>query len=73
MVKASAFTAQVHVGGGLSGTIPMRDADALEALTLSLADDVKMLTPRTQNMNLQSSLIAAWDLSQEWDIPINPA
>ncbi len=73
MVKASAFTAQIHVGGGLSGTITMRNADALKALTLPFADDVKMVTPRTQNMNIQSSLIVAWDWSQEWDIPINPA
>ncbi len=35
--------------------------DVLEALTLLFADDVKLLTRRTQNMNLHSSLTAAWD------------
>ncbi len=48
-------------------------ADALEALTLVFADDVKMVTPRTQNMNLHSSLIAPWNWSQKWDLPANPA
>ncbi len=47
--------------------------DALEALTLLYADDVKMVTPRTQNMNLHSALISAWDWSKKWDLPINLA
>ncbi len=33
--------------------------DALKALTLLFADDVKMVTPRTLDMNLHSSLIDA--------------
>ncbi len=37
------------------------------------ADDVEMVTPRTQNTNLHSSLIAAWDWSQKLDLPVNPA
>ncbi len=41
--------------------------DFLEALTLLFADAVKMVTQRTQNMNLHSSLTAVWDP------PINPA
>ncbi len=36
------------------------------------ADEVKMVTRRTQNMNLRSSLTAAWDWSKKWDLPINP-
>ncbi len=48
-------------------------ADALEALTLLFADDVKMVTPRPQSMKLHTSLIAAWDWSQKWDLPTNPA
>ncbi len=35
--------------------------DAPEALTLLFAGDVRLVTPRTQNMNLHSSLTAAWD------------
>ncbi len=35
--------------------------DALETMTLLFADDVKMLTWRSQSMNLHSSLTAAWD------------
>ncbi len=46
--------------------------DILEALTLLFADDVKMVTPQTQNINPHSSLIAAWDWSQKWDLPTNP-
>ncbi len=45
---------------------------ALEALALLVADDVNVVTPRTQNMNLHSSRIAAWDWSQKWDQPITP-
>ncbi len=41
--------------------------DVLEALTLVFADDVKMVARRTQNMNLHSSLTAAWDWSKKWD------
>ncbi len=44
----------------------------LEALTLLFAHDVKMVTLRTQNLNLHSRLIAAWGWSQKWDLPINP-
>ncbi len=33
--------------------------DALETLTMLFADDVKLVTPWTQNMNLHISLIAA--------------
>ncbi len=45
----------------------------LQALTLLFAGDVKLVAPRTQNMNLHSSLIAVWDWSQKWDLQINPA
>ncbi len=47
-------------------------AVVLKVLTLLFADNVKMVTPRTQNMSLHSSLIAACDWSQKWDLPINP-
>ncbi len=46
--------------------------DVLEALSLLFADDVKMVTGRTQNMNLHISLTDAWDWSKKWDLPINP-
>ncbi len=46
--------------------------DVLEALTLLFADDNKMITRRSQSMNLHSSLTAAWDWSKKWDLPINP-
>ncbi len=45
----------------------------LQALTLLFADDVKLVAPRTQNMNLHSFLMAAWDWSLKWNLPINPA
>ncbi len=32
-----------------------------------------LLHQETQNMNLQSSLTAAWDWSKKWDLPIKPA
>ncbi len=46
--------------------------DVIETMTLLFADDVKMVTRRTQNMNLHSFLTAAWDWSKKWDLPINP-
>ncbi len=39
--------------------------DVLETMTLLFANDVKMVTWRTHNMNLHSS--------QKWDLPINRA
>ncbi len=48
-------------------------SDALETLALLFTDDVKMVTPLTQKMNLRSSLIAAWDWSQVSNLPINPS
>ncbi len=36
--------------------------DALGAVALLFSDDVRMVTVRTQNINLDSSLIDAWDL-----------
>ncbi len=39
--------------------------DVLEALTLLSADDVKMASWWTQNMNLHSSLTAAWYWSKK--------
>ncbi len=47
--------------------------DALEALKLLFADDVKLVTGRTQNMNPHRSLTAAWDWLKKWDLSINPA
>ncbi len=41
------------------------------ALTLLFGDDVKMVTRRTQKMNLHSSLTAAWDWSKKWGRSIN--
>ncbi len=35
--------------------------DVLETMTLLFADDVKMVTRRSQSMSLHSSLAAAWD------------
>ncbi len=39
----------------------------IEALTLFFADNVKMITRRTQSICLHSSLTAAWDWSKKWD------
>ncbi len=38
----------------------------LETLTLLFADDVKIVSRRSQSMNLRSSLTAAWDWSKNW-------
>ncbi len=46
--------------------------NVLETMTLLFADDVKMVTRRSQSMNLHSSLSAAWDWSKKWGQPINP-
>ncbi len=40
--------------------------DVLEELTLLFVDDVKMVTRRTQNMNLYKSLTAALDCSTKF-------
>ncbi len=47
--------------------------DVLETMTLLFADDVKMVTRRSQSMNFHSFLSATWDWSKTWDLPINPA
>ncbi len=47
--------------------------DAHKALMLLFVDDVKIVTRRTQNMNLYNYLTVAWDWSKKWDLPINPA
>ncbi len=44
--------------------------DALKSLKLRF---VKIVTPRTQDMNLHSSLTAALKWPQKWHLPINPA
>ncbi len=74
----SGRVSRVHVGGEHSGAIPMHSGvpqgsvndlpDVLETMTLLFADDVKMVTRRSQSMNLT----AAWDWSKKWDLPINP-
>ncbi len=46
--------------------------DVLETMTLLVADDVKMVTRRSQSMNIHSSVTAAWDWSKKWDLPNNP-
>ncbi len=46
--------------------------DVLGTLTLLFADDAKMVTRRSQSMNIHSSLTVAWDWSKKWDQPINP-
>ncbi len=43
--------------------------DVIEALTLLLGDNVKMVTRRTQKMCLHGSLTAAWDWSKKWGLP----
>ncbi len=48
-------------------------SDVLEALELLFADDVKLVTRRTQNLNLHRSLTATWDWLKKWGLPINPA
>ncbi len=47
--------------------------DALEPLARLFADDVRMVTPRMQNINLHSSLSDVWDWLQKGDLPTNPA
>ncbi len=47
--------------------------DVPEALMLLFVDDVKMVTWRTQKMNLHCSLTGAWGWSKKWDLPVDPA
>ncbi len=47
--------------------------DVLEALTLHMEDDVKLVTRRTQNMGLHSSPTATWEWLKKLDLPTNPA
>ncbi len=67
----------MHSGGPLGPVIgPLLFnllPDVLEARTLLFVNDVKIVTTRAQNMSLHSSLTAAWDWLQKWDLPINPA
>ncbi len=64
---------QGSVIGSLLFLLSVNDLpDVLEALTLLLADDVKMMTRRSQSMDLHSSLTIAWDWSKKWDLSINP-
>ncbi len=42
--------------------------EVLETLTLLFADNVKMVSRRSRI----SSLTAAWEWSNKWDLPINP-
>ncbi len=56
--------------GSVIGTLLFRRfvndlPDAHGALTLLFADDVKVVTPRTQNMNLHSSFSVALDRPQK--------
>ncbi len=46
--------------------------DVLETMTLLFADDVKMVTRRSQSISLHCSLTAAWDWLKKWNLPINP-
>ncbi len=61
MVEIDSFP---HFCGGLNVETSTDLSDALEALTLLFADGAKMVNPRTQNTNLHSSVIAAWDWSK---------
>ncbi len=64
---------QGSVIGPLLFLLFMNDlSDVLETMTLLFADDVKMVTRRSQSLNLRSSLTAAWNWSKKWDQPINP-
>ncbi len=42
--------------------------NVLETMTLLFVDDVKMVTRRSQSMNLDHSLTVAWDWSKKWDL-----
>ncbi len=46
--------------------------DLLEGKILLFADDVKIISPRSQYENTELSLRTAWDCSVKWDIPLNP-
>ncbi len=46
--------------------------DLLEAKILLFADDVKLISPRSQFDTTERSLRTAWDWSVKWDLPLNP-
>ncbi len=43
----------------------------LEGKILLFADDVKIISPRSQYGSTELSLRTAWDWSVEWDLPLN--
>ncbi len=43
----------------------------IKMMTLLFADDIKMVSPRSQSGLLQSSLRNIWHRSVNWDLPIN--
>ncbi len=45
----------------------------ITVITVPLADDVKMVSPRSQSSLLQNYLFDVWNLSVNWEFPINPA
>ncbi len=55
----------VSQGSVIDPVLFLETQNALEALWLLSADDVEMVTPRTQAKNLQSSLISPWDWSNK--------
>ncbi len=44
----------------------------IDVTTLLFTDDVKMVSPRPQSDLFQAPLCNVWNLSVNWDLPINP-
>ncbi len=47
-------------------------SDLLEGKILLFADDVKIISPRSQYDNTEFSLRTAWYWSVKWELPLNP-
>ncbi len=47
--------------------------DLLQGKVLLFADDVKIISPRSQYNNTELSLRSAWDWSVTWALPLNPS
>ncbi len=72
-IRIKSGVAQGSVIGPLLFLLFVNDLPSIiNVTTLLFADDVKMVSPRSQSDLLQDSLYNVWNRSVNWDLPINP-